>query len=372
MRILSTASTCLLLLILASCAEAVEPEYRFREGFLLVDGRLSNLSENSYLDLKRAELVGRQYVLQDIMAQEVTLVSKGGETTSWDYDPERLRYYPPTGFNPVTGEEYFIRLTDEEGFTYESKPEVMPEVVEMSRLDVRFAQESYFSEELDRFVPAFELYIDFEEPAATQDFYRLNYSSWESVAICLSCYYGFFDIWVGECVPGGRGDDVPRFDYACNGGCWQLERYPDINLYSDEFSNGNSIEGLFAGQIDFDYSGRILMISELERISAAAYNYTKVLADQGINSNGLNATLPASLDGNVDPIIDGQGLSLGYFSVGASSEQRFILNRDTIDGFPLPFDNDINYDIPPFPQFPYEHPCEGPNRSPDRPEGWEF
>ncbi len=69
MHKLSLSTFALLLIsLLSGCVEAVEPEYRSREGFLLVDGRLTNLAESSYLDLKRAELVGRQYVLLDIMA----------------------------------------------------------------------------------------------------------------------------------------------------------------------------------------------------------------------------------------------------------------------------------------------------------------
>jgi hypothetical protein len=114
----------------------------------------------------------------------------------------------------------------------------------------------------------------------------------------------------------------------------------------------------------------LLIVGELQKVSANAHAYYSVLRQQSLGGGGLNATLPAALDGNIDPVVEDSPPVLGYFSVVASSEGRVYFNRDTINGVPLPFDGNINFDIPPPPGAPYVHPCQGNDRRNQAPTGW--
>lgn len=351
------------------CVDPVEPVFRFRDNFLVVDGRLGNIPGGSYLNLSLAQRSFSQFILEPVEAQSVSTISESGEETIWEYDTLRTTYFPPEDYAGQVGESYFLRLVDEDGTVYESRPELMLPVVALEDFSVRFNQESYFSTELEQFVPAFELFAAYNDPVDADNFYRFSYRSWEKIIVCVSCFFGQYVRDVG-CVSTNQARIVPRFDYLCEEDCWELSRYADAGLVTDEFNNGNTITDFQVGQIDYDWFGPILVIGELESISPDAHEFYRVLQAQSTTSGNLNATLPTSLDGNIDPVVEGEGAILGYFSTSSISEERIYFNRDTTMGDPLRFDGTINLDIPPPPGEQYFHPCFGSNRSTQRPVGW--
>ncbi|PHI19208.1 hypothetical protein CEQ90_14185 [Lewinellaceae bacterium SD302] len=354
----------------AGCVEAVKPVYKFRDGFLLIDGKLSSIAGNSYLRASTGVLNGIQYSLEEVPLGQVVIIDGSGNQTEWIYLAEKREYVPPASFESSPGETYYVSLTTTDGEVYESTPETMPASTDLEEFDSRFVQESFFSDELNRFVPAFELSGSFQDDPEERNFYRLSYISWERLDVCLSCNFSQYNPFLEECVSTPLGRNTPRFDYACDTNCWEKTVYQNFRLFTDEFSDGNRVEGFKLGQVNYDWHGKILIIGKLEKISAGAHEYARVLREQSLGSGGLNATLPASLAGNMSAVDQEAGGVLGYFAVAAESEAKVFFDRDTVQGSPLPFDGDLNYDIPPPPAAPYVHPCEGPNRSTEKPAGW--
>lgn len=361
----------LFLFCCTACVDPVEPEFRFREGLLIVDGRLSNLPGASYLSLTEATREGEVYRLSPLETQLVQTLDGQGNTVEWVFREAQQRYLPPPGFVPTIGETYALRFVSPNGRVFESDPEPLLPPVELTDFRLDFRQESYFSSNLNRFVPAFELFTTFNEPADTEDHYRFSYLSWEMLDRCLTCNFQRVNRITMRCEDSFGTSGIPQYDYPCQGNCWEVTRYGDGSLLTDELVNGNTLVDFTVGAIDYDWFGPLLVVAQLERISPNAHEYYEVLLQQVLASGGLSATLPASLEGNVfatEP--DANTTVVGYFAVSGMAEERIYFNRDTVSGTPLPFDGTRNLDIPPPPDTIYRHPCEGPDRSTQRPLGW--
>ena len=243
-------------------------------------------------------------------------------------------------------------------------------MVPLDTLRIDFRQEAYFDDKRGRFIPAFRLLLDFQDPAGTKNYYRFRYLSWKSLDVCLTCRFSEINRFTRKCESTEAASFVPYYDYPCRGGnCWERRLSPAVNVYSDQFSDGNPVQNYEAGMVDFEDRGGILMVVDQQQISAEAFAYTSLIERNTVSSGGLNAALPATLDGNVNAVSGGAEAVLGYFAATSSSEKRLYFNQATISGTPLPYPV-LNYHIPPPPQDIYRHPCEGPNRFRTRPVGW--
>lgn len=361
----------LAIIVLSTCVDPVRPEFRFRDGFLVINGEISNLPNESRLTIQVSTLNQSTYDLVPFQPLSVVTIDGSGNSVPWAQVGSTEVFLPPADFRGIAGETYFLQVETESGQFVESDPEIMPEVVPIASLRMQFEQEAYFSDELERFVPAFRFLVDFSDPPATRNFYRWQVNSWERRFICLSCNFAqVVDYATGECVSTNRSRFVPRFDYLCADPCWEIMYDPNFNVFSDEFVDGNQLNAFEAGRIPYDWYGGLLVNVRQQQITAAAYEYNQNLSDLSQSSGGLNATLPAALDGNLNAVVEGGQTVLGYFGVAATSSDRIYFDRDTISGTALSFDARWNLDVPPPPAVQYFDPCDGPNRTTIRPEGW--
>ncbi len=363
------ACTISLLAGLFSCVEPVRPEFNYRDGFIFVDGEVSNLPGRSRLSLQQAALRLGTYRLLPYRAASVQTIDGDGMTIDWQPVENTDRYAPAEDFVGQAGQTYFLRIVTTDGDIIESDPEQLAAAVPIDNFRIEFKQETYYSDQLIRFVPAFTLLVDFRDPAGERNFYRFRHRSWEMLDVCLRCSPGRADPVTGECIPSPFPTGRPYFDYPCRENCWEQSFSEVVNIFSDEFTNGNPIKAYNAGRLDFDRYGGQLVIVEQQVITERAFAYSEVIRRSTTGSGGLNAALPATLDGNVNLVSEELLPVLGYFGSSASSEERVYINRDTVPGSPLPFLMTI-YDVPPPPGALYSHPCEGENRSTVRPLGW--
>ena len=361
----------LLVLVLSSCIDPVVPEFRFRDGFLLVDGEVTNEPDRSYVTISLTELIANRYELNPFAVQSVEVIADNGEVTIFTQVEDSKFYQPPPGFAGTPGRTYFIRIMTAEGQIIESSPETMVEAVPIDNLQMVFDQEAYFSNDRRRFIPSFRFLVDFQDPAGETNYYRYRYRTWEQEEVCLSCSFGQANAVTMSCVPTEASQSVRRYDYLCAEPCWERTISERVNVFSDEFINGNRVSGYEAARIDWDWQGFLLVIIEQQSITRENYQYNRVVSELSDGSGGLNSTLPAALDGNIDSETEGGFPVLGYFGVAATTTDRVFFDRDTVNGEPLPFDAAFNLDVPPPPGVAYLHPCEGVNRSNVRPEGWE-
>jgi hypothetical protein len=225
-------------------------------------------------------------------------------------------------------------------------------------------QNSVFNAGRDRFIPRFELFVDFEDPANVPNFYEWEVGFWEEVIICASCEGGIFRN--GECI--NVENQFFRYDYPCDvPECFEYEELEQVLVSDDELSDGQSISGLPLGGIPFDGYGGLLAVARAVSLSPEAYEYVSVISTLVNGQDGLNGTIPVALNGNIrnqDP--DGI-LILGYLRGVSTTEVTAYVERTLDTGSPLPFDRLTRLEDP---LGRLRAPCDGPNRVTSPPLGW--
>lgn len=355
-----------LLYTLSACADPVEPVYRFETGFLLIEGRIADEEGYSEISLSRNEILFDNYTLSPVPGSVVSSIDSDGQEVTWESVEASNRYRAPEGWVAQAGKSYRIRIVTPQGEVVESNPEPVPTSVPMLNPRVVFEQEAYFSTGRDRFIPAFRLLIDLEDPADEANFYQFNYTTWESIDVCASCERARWRN--GVCIAGPDTRFVSRWDYLCDMPCWIFAQGRGRNILSDAFINGNRVENIEAGRFDYERNGGLLFVLEQFNTSRAAYEFNQVLHNLAEGGSGLNAPLPAALVGNLTDVSENNTNVLGFVSVTAVNTDRVFIQRDTIDGESLPYDGSIN--LEPVLPAPPQAPCVGVNRSTERPVGW--
>lgn len=355
-----------LLYLFSACTEPVEPVFQFETGFLLIDGRIADEPGYSEVTVARNELNFEIYTLAPIPGATVESISSDGEVVRWQRTNEAGRFTAPEGWAAAPGNSYSLRIETPAGEIIESTPEKVPTKVPFTNTRVEFEQEAYFSPGRDRFIPAFLLKVDIPDPAEEANFYAFEFGTFEMIEVCASCERARWRD--GVCIPGPDTRFVQRWDYLCDAPCWVSSQGEGTTIISDEFSNGQVIEGFQAGISDYDRQGKQLFVVQQFNITKNAFEFNSVIRELAEGAGGLNAPLPAALVGNLTDVSDRETAVLGYVGTAGVTEERLFIDRESFGGISLPFDGSIL--LEPARPSPPQAPCEGGTRSRIRPEGW--
>ncbi len=362
----STYLLSILFLFLQSCVDPVVPTYDYVTGFILVEGNITAGTVTSEVRLRRSSLSFGSYQLDPLVSAQVFSVGGNGEEITWSPTNEPGFFRPPPDFQPVPGTAYFLRIQLASGELIESEPEVIPAPVEISNLRMTFDQEAYYSDSRERFVPAFTLLADIQDPEETDNFFRFGYRTWAQVSICQTCFNSVYRN--GVCVETPASRRIPKYDYLCAAPCWSITKGSAIRILSDELNPGGSFTAVPAARIDYVGSGKLLAEVEQYAITREAYLYYDVLRDLTEGSAGLNAPLPAPLYGNLVDKSDLETTILGFVGGNSVTTQRLLWNRDSINGEPLTLPAPPV--LEPLEPNPPTAPCDGPDRTTEEPAGW--
>lgn len=352
----------LVIVLVTSCLNPVEPVFQLEAPFYLVEGRL-------LLGPGEGEIRIRESAFSDAVKRFVTVegaavrtLENEGAAIEWtEVAGEPGVYRVPENTVVRPGEIWRLDVVLPDGTTIVSDPQTVPEPVEVTGLDVVFEQNSVFDPGIRRFIPRSELFIDYEDPVGSNNFYAYEYQYWEKIIVCASCPGG--RLVQGECVPDPSV--IPRRDYYCESGdCFRMTSGTEIIFGNDEFSNGQSVSGFPIGGITFFDYGALLVEGSVTSVTRQEYNYGKVVQDLTSGNSGLNASTPAALNGNVRNVDPAGRTVLGFFGAGARSSTRTFVERSETTGIPLT-SNRIIYNDPVI-----RAPCEGGGKTPVRPEGW--
>ncbi len=367
---MSIASRAILLtmigLLLSTCTDPVVPVFQFETGFILVEGRITDTPGYSEIRVSRSELLFDNYTLSPELGATVSSISSDGEEVSWEQVGGSSAFRAPEGWVAEAGKSYSLRIITSQGEMVESEPEQLPTSVPMQNVRVEFEQEAYFSTGRNRFIPAFTLLVDVDDPPGEDNFYQYRYTTYEMIDVCASCERSRWRD--GVCIAGPGTNFVSRWDYLCDAACWVFSNSQDLNILSDEFSQGQRIEGIPAGRFDYSRPGGLLFDVQQYSTSAAAFAFNSTLKELADGSSGLNAPLPAALIGNLSDLSEKGTPVLGFVSVSSVSTERVYINRESFGGTSLPYDSQII--LEPVMPTPPVAPCEGTNRSRIEPEGW--
>lgn len=357
----------------AACLDPTAPEFQLEEPFYLVEGQILAGADQSRVRIQISNFGEANKVFDPILGATVISREAGGTAFTWQEADPAVElapgtYYPPAGFAAAPGETWWFDVVLPDGTVVASDPETIPAPVNLDAVNLVFEQSSVFDEDRNRFIPRFEVFLNYTDPADRENFYAFDYRFFERVVICTSCVGGIYRPDLGGCV---ERPNIFRYDYFCDtDDCFRETAGNSIRYRNDELTNGSMIRDFRIGGIDFEAYGGLLVEGILYSITEEAYDYGKVIEDLTTGSTGLNATIPAALNGNVRNVDPAGRTVLGYLRAATASRQRDFLVRDTETGTPLPFDPVIRPEPSSGPFVPPLAPCEVDGRFAEIPEGW--
>lgn len=372
------------LLLFIGCIEPFDSNFNISKEIIVVEGQVTDIEGDSYVKLQRAvPSGGRNSFFRSISGASVVVVEDEGSQYIFEETNEQGYYKAPDGFKAQNNGIYKLIFTTQEGDTYESNSQKLRSVAPIDSVYQVTNPNSLRAGLLN--VPTNTIYIDTKDPDGTGDNYLWTWKNFEYQNICVTCLGGRWypsPTEAGACVD----DDLLTrlgvfYDYYCTSDCWDIFESNTINAQSDILSDGLTIRAREIAEIPYyNVIGGLIQISQ-QSVSEEAFNYLKLLIQQGQNTGGLADTPPAALIGNVQNKNDPAEAIGGYFLVTSSVKVNYWIDRSdarpnnfrplgTIGGRdvnPEPDDSSTNPPRPPM------SPCiNGPSRTNEVPTGFKI
>lgn len=361
----------LLLFSLLGCVDPVEPEFEFREGLVFVEGFASTTPGTSYVIINKSEI---QFGVRAVVFQSGAMVSFKNSDTGETVDlfESGESYVPPDDFEVTSGERWELAITLIDGTQYQSTPEVVLNEIPIVEAVANYDSELRFNEGEGSFEPGHTIAVTFDDPGGQENFYYWTYRAFENLVVCESCSGSVFRD--GACIPTA-GFTPEYYNYLCETDCWRIRFPENVNIFSDEFSDGGTTRNLDVASLPLYTKENISVELQQFSLTPAAYQYYKVLKDIVDNNGGFNAPPPAALVGNMSNVNDSEDFVLGRFTAVASSTVSIFIDRLGIPAeaiaprVPLSLEPTLNSPHPPPPT--NFVPCtETRFRTAIAPEGW--
>lgn len=335
---------CLLGLLLPGvqgCIDPYDPSLALNANLVVVSGVITDLDETQTITLTRSRsTVDSGSVSLPIQRATVTVTVNGTmPITLLESQPGVYSF--PAAFRGQVGNRYQLRFRTEQGDSYESSVETMTPVPPILKTYDQFNPQGPKTTADGQNVPANDIYVDFQDPVGTRNFYLWRWRLYETQLWCASCQQGrYIVVDVG---PVGSGPiDVlgcvrdttlsPRnfFDYACRGLCWDIFYNTSIDVFSDVYTNGQVQLGHKVASVPIYQRDPALIVVEQLALSANAYRYYKLFADQVQNTGTLADSPPAPIAGNVKNTTNSAENVAGYFSAASVAVSRHKINRQDV------------------------------------------
>ena len=317
------------------CLGCVEPVFENREGLIYIDGLLSTNEGLSSVGVFESVQESDKLEFQFVSGADVKYrnIDNGNEVVLLE---QERSYEPPDGFIASSGSSWELDVRLSDGRVYRSSVERIGNPVPISDINFVYNPELVFRENTESFLPGHRISVDVNDPVDEENYYLWEFRSFENLEVCNSCGDGV--LRDGECIDNPYERREPNeavFDYLCDRECWQIRFNENINLFSDEFSNGRMLNNLPAGNVLLYTKENIVVEVQQFSLSAQAFKYYEVLNDIVDNNGGLNAPPPAALIGNMFNPDDSEEFVLGRFTAAASSTASVFIDRRDIMERPI-------------------------------------
>jgi len=374
----------LLPFLLSACVDSYEPRLALSADVLVVEGTLSDLSETQFVRISRSIVINGQSSTLALKGVKGEVFVDGGTPVSLR-ETSTGRYELPPDFRAQVGHRYQLRFRLSDGKQYESTEETMRPVSRIEKVYDEFDEKALPNATRTQFAPANLIYLDTQDPPGERNYYRWSWTLWEAQTWCASCQRGIFIVddpltGDGTCVGNRFIDPGQIYDYNCNAPCWDVFQGFDLNLFTDTYSNGNSILGRLVAKIPYFQAQAALVEIRQYALTAGAYRYFKLFEDQAENTGGLADTPPAPIVGNVRSLSNDRENVVGYFTASGTSSVKYWLDRRNATTLsvglfyslfgrqPIPEPTSVTPKGEPRP--PFVRCVPGETRTPLKPEGW--
>ncbi len=377
-----------------ACVDAAEPDLKLNARLLVVSAVITDLATSQPVTLSwSTSRPDSLNVNTPVVRATVTVVENGTTPINLRESPTELgAYLLPVGFRGKVGNTYQLRFSTEEGAQYESAVETLAASPPITRAYDTFNPTGQKETADALATPTNDVFVDFKDPAEQRNFYLWRWRLYELQDWCATCVQGRYvlkdigpvgagPIDVIGCVADKTLPFSNQFDYACLGTCWDIFYSSAINTLSDVYTNGTEQKGYKVASIPIYQREPALVTIEQLSISANAYRYYRLIADQTQNSGTLADSPPAPLAGNVRNLANPLENVVGYFLAASVSTCYHKMQRDNVPPgnfrglFYAQYRRQPNVDVSPGAVFvgqglPSALCIDGRNRTPNLPPGW--
>lgn len=287
-------------------------------------------------------------------------------------------YLPPAGFAGKVGSTYQLYIKTLTGKEYLSTPEKMNPVPEIENVISRFETFDQYSK-VDYRRAGFTVYLDFKDNPNDGDYYMWNWTHYEPITICATCYSGgTYNFKRNDCdVPRNPNEEI--LNYRCNGNCWDISRNVDLNVFSDALTNGQRVIGRQVARVPFNgYTPYYFRLEQRSITKNAHIFYQSLIA--AVQSSGSLFDVPAEtrFSINLKSVSNSSERILGLLNVFSVKKKIFYIDRKTNipegeSALVSPLIGDIFVCPPTNPSCQDLVPCfESNTRTKITPEEWKF
>ncbi|GAB4040974.1 DUF4249 domain-containing protein [Spirosoma jeollabukense] len=326
---------------LQSCIDPYNPSLTLNANLIVVSGIVTDLDESQTISLNRSRSSADSMNVNLPIQRANVQVIVNGTTPVTLLEKEPGIYGFPTDFRGKVGNTYQLRFQTEEGATYESSVETMQPVPPIQKTYDQFNPEGPKKTADGLPIPANDIYIDFQDPASERNFYLWRWRLYEIQQWCATCQQGRYVVRdvgpIGSgpldiigCVRDSTLGTLNLFDYPCREQCWDIFYNTDIIISSDIYSNGQTQIGKKVASIPIYQRDPALIVVEQLALSANAYRYYKLFADQVQNTGTLADSPPAPIAGNVKNVANSLENVVGYFSATSVAVSRYKIDRKAV------------------------------------------
>lgn len=327
-------------LALFSCRTPYNPDIDSEQKILVVDAFISNQPQTSYVKLTLAlphDSSGNYPVVQNA---NVFIKDKNSNTIV--FEEVNPGFYEPVDhdFAGAIENSYVLTVSTEDGYTYESRPQIIMSDMEPAKVYGGYTKIEYLKKD------AFGKTVKVSEK------------------VCAT----YFDYLSIEKTPRFRYHSKQLVEYFnplgfnLNFYCWRTEkdnslRFTDedyssssINIYKQEVCYSPALQGLYARGITYNpepdpekpfvYSEEMKFFYEHKRIieikqyrlNEQSYNYYKAVNKQSDADGKIFDPIISQLRGNITCISDPSKPVFGFFEASNLSIKSFEFHRNSISG----------------------------------------
>jgi hypothetical protein len=305
----------LLFLIGGACIDPIDLAVSSKANKVVVDGTITTEEGVYTIKLSRSLPFNNNNVPPVYLVPETgaTVRVEDGNGNSYDFPEVQPGVYQSLGdFTGIPGESYVLKFTIAEGKTYQSKPEVMPDIIPVH--DIEYAYESY-----ERVVEnsegqpvvvteyGFTLTVVVDDPDDERNYYR-----WKS--------NGTFEFFSNTDNP-----DIQK--------CWaniaQLES--GVVATDDRFTDGNEFK-TDIGIIPYDRETKFMARVTQMILTASSYAFWEQVKKQQSNTGSIFDPTPSMIRGNIFNVDNEDESVLGYFQTAAVTKDSVLIDRFRASG----------------------------------------
>ncbi|MCX6215640.1 DUF4249 domain-containing protein [Spirosoma sp.] len=335
-------SLCWILLGLLGCINAYDPNLTLDANLVVVSGIVTDLNEGQTISLSRSRSnADSSNVSVPIQRAHVTVLINGTtRETLIEVLPGTYQF--PSDFRGKVGNTYQLRFQTTEGTVYESSVETMVSVPPIQRVYDQFTPQGPRKTADGLSIPANDVYLDMQDPADGRNFYLWRWRLYELQTWCATCQQGRYvvrdigpvgagPIDIIGCIRDSTLGTTNLFDYPCRGLCWDIFYNTDIDAFSDVYTNGQPQVGHKVASIPIYQRDPALIVVEQLSISANAYRYYRLFADQVQNTGTLADSPPAPISGNIRNVTNAAENVIGYFFASSVAVGRHKIKRQDVN-----------------------------------------